>query len=352
MDSCEDNALQGPTDELSMSVVVPAHQAAPFIERCVKGLLDAGFRTSEILVVDDGSRDGTGDIAHALDVGVLRNETPLKPARARNLGVAQTTSDIIVFVDADVVVHPGARARILEAFQSSEDLTALFGSYDDAPKVQNTAARYRNLLHHHVHQSSAGRVESFWTGFGAVRRQAFLAVDGFDATCDMMEDVELGLRLTEGHIELMPDLLCKHLKDWTLFSMFRSDLFDRAIPWTRLIAAGRTRAGQLNLTRNHQFSAASVAFFGLTFLLAVVNVQFLWLSLAALIVFLDVNRRFFGLLYRLGGLRLMVPSIALHGVHYFAALLGYVWVMYVERPFLIERSPSSVASSERETETT
>ena len=44
---------------MRMSVVVPAHQAADLIDRCVAGLLGGGFARSEIVVVDDGSRDET-----------------------------------------------------------------------------------------------------------------------------------------------------------------------------------------------------------------------------------------------------------------------------------------------------
>ena len=59
-------------------------------------------------------------------------------------------------------------------------------------------AAFRNLLHHVVHQRSAGHVRSFWAGLGAVRRTAFDAAGGFDAERypqPSIEDVELGGRL-------------------------------------------------------------------------------------------------------------------------------------------------------------
>lgn len=323
-----------PSSALSVSVVVPAHQAAGEITSCLNGILEAGFRPEEILVVDDGSRDGTGEIASALGVRVIRNEAPLRPAFARNRGVAETSGDVIVFVDADVVIHPGARELIMGLFAREKGLVGLFGSYDDAPAKQTLVSRYRNLLHHHVHQQSAGEAATFWTGFGAVRRDAFIAASGFRREWENIEDVELGLRLTAegGRIILVPDLLCKHLKEWTLAGMFRTDLFGRAIPWTRLIVSGRTGVGNLNLSLSHRLGAAMVPVFALSLFLSFFFPAFLWIAGCAFLVFLASNLRLLALLYRSGGLSLMLASLPLHAVHYFAALLGYLKVRVFERP--------------------
>lgn len=319
---------------LSVTVVVPAHQAAGEISLCLKGILDAGFRREEILVVDDGSRDGTGDKARDLGIRVIRNDTPLRPALARNRGVSETSGDVVVFVDADVVIQPGARDFILDRFAREPGLVALFGSYDDEPARQTRVSRYRNLLHHHVHQRSGGDVTTFWTGFGAVRRDAFAAAGGFRREWENIEDVELGLRLTAGggRIVLVPELQCKHLKEWTLQGMFRTDLLGRAIPWTRLIAAGRTGVGNLNLSLSHRIGAAMVPVFALAILLSFLAPAFLWVAGCAFLVFLCANARFLALLYRSGGVSLVLAAIPFHAVHYVAGLLGYVKVRLLERP--------------------
>jgi glycosyltransferase involved in cell wall biosynthesis len=315
-----------PASPLTVCVVVPAHQAADEIVACLEGIVGAGFDREDILVVDDGSRDGTGEKAAAFGVRVIRNERPLRPALARNRGVAETEGDIIVFVDADVVIHPGAADRITGVFAAEPGLVALFGSYDDAPARQTRVSRYRNLLHHHVHQQSGGDATTFWTGFGAVRRDAFAAAGGFRPEWENIEDVDLG------RIVLLPDLLCKHLKEWTLPGMFRTDLFGRAVPWTRLIASGRTGMGNLNLSLSHRVSAAMVPLFAAGIVLSVLAPAFLWLSAVALAVFLAANARFLALLGRKGGLSLLLAGIPLHAVHYVAGLLGYLKVRLTERP--------------------
>jgi cellulose synthase/poly-beta-1,6-N-acetylglucosamine synthase-like glycosyltransferase len=317
----------------TLCVVVPAHQAAAELPACLEGLVAAGFGLDEILVVDDGSRDGTGDIARRMGMRVVRNEVALRPARARNRGVEETGADIIVFVDADVVIHPGARARFLETFGGDHALVALFGSYDDAPPNHSRVSRYRNLLHHYVHQRSAGKAQTFWTGIGAVRRRDFVAAGGFDSAWENIEDVELGLRLTArgGHILLLPDLLGKHLKKWTLAGMFRTDLWGRAVPWTRLMVLGRTGVGRLNLSLAHRVSAAMVALFTLMLVMSLAVPMFLWFAVVALSVFVAANAGFLSLLYRRGGATLMLSGIAFHAVHYAAALLGYLKVQVLER---------------------
>ncbi len=314
------------TDAPALCVVVPAHQAEGEIGACIDAILAAGFAAGEVTVVDDGSRDATGEIARARGVRVLRNEAPLRPARARNAGVAATGAELIVFVDADVLIAPGARARIISFFADRPDHVALFGSYDAAPRAPRPVSRYRNLLHHWVHQTNDPEAQTFWTGFGAVRRAAYLAAGGLDPRWEDIEDVELGLRMTAagGRIRLDRDLLCKHLKDWTLASMMRTDRLGRAVPWTRLMAAGRMRGGDLNTTLPRQVSAACVAGLAPAILLSLAWPPALWLAAALATGFTLVNLRFLMFLARVGGPLFALRSLGYHALHTLAALAGWI----------------------------
>ena len=75
---------------------------------------------------------------------------------------------MLLFIDADVVVHPDVVARIRQAFEEEPSLAAVFGSYDANPRAPGIVSRYRNLLHHFVHQRGHREAATFWAGLGAV----------------------------------------------------------------------------------------------------------------------------------------------------------------------------------------
>lgn len=129
-------------------------------------------------------------------------------------------------------MHPDVRERTLAIFAEDTGLSAVFGCYDDRPEAVSAVSRVRNLLHRLVHLDSAGEVKSFCTACGAVRRSAFDGIGGFPPNQAMMEDVALGLRLTQGghRIRLDSSLQCTHLKRRTLVGMARTDLLCRAVP--------------------------------------------------------------------------------------------------------------------------
>src|SRR5581483_8555183 len=177
-----------PSVPTTLSAIVPATNAPPTLEACRDAIQAADEAPEELIVVLEGAG----------------------PADARNRGAARATGDVLVFVDADVVVHGDAFARIRRAFEDPS-LVALFGSYDDRPAAPGTVSVFRNLLHHHVHQSGAGPATTFWAGLGAVRRDAFEAVGGFDAErylVPSVEDIDLGTRLVAAgrRIELDPSV--------------------------------------------------------------------------------------------------------------------------------------------------
>jgi GT2 family glycosyltransferase len=228
-----------------MSVVIPAYQSARHLTRCLEALGASTRLPLESLVVDDGSTDGGGSVAERYGAKVLRvPDGPRGPAVARNLGAAHALGDVVLFLDADVAVHPDTVAKVAEVFDAHPDVAAVFGSYDDRPADPSMVSQYRNLLHHYVHQRGRQEASTFWAGCGAVRCDVFRTVGGFDEryTHPSIEDIELGGRLRDGgyRVWLRPEIQVTHLKRWSLGAMIRSDIVDRAIPWTRLILARGT----------------------------------------------------------------------------------------------------------------
>jgi hypothetical protein len=280
-------------------VIVPATDGPPTLRRCVDAIRSSSDSPEEVIVVTEPAGAG--------------------PAAARNAGARRATADVLVFVDADVIVHRDAIARIRAAFDGDPSVDALFGSYDDEPGAPGAVSGFRNLLHHHVHQQGAGRAETFWAGLGAIRRHAFFNVGGFDQARyprASIEDIELGMRLVAAGapIHLDPEIQGTHLKRWTLLGMLRTDFAHRGIPWIGLLLRSRTVPRHLTLGWRHRLSA-------LASLLAVLAVMRRRPALAAgaLLALVGLNRTLYALVLRRLGLGGAVAGIGVHVAHHLAA---------------------------------
>jgi GT2 family glycosyltransferase len=288
----------------------------------------------EIIVVDDASLDSTASIASRYADLVIQLEGGARgPAFARNRGVESAHADLVAFVDADVMLHRDALSRMLAHF-ADPATTAVFGSYDDTPTDTGIVSQYRNLLHHRVHYESAGKVASFWAGCGAIRRNAFTALGGFDERRfhrPEMEDVELGYRLNDSgaNIVLDPEILCTHRKRWTLSSMIISDFSRRAVPWTRLlIERGKLLSPQgPSLGRSQVWSVllAALTLVLLGSLLIARNASVLCATIATIALFVLVNARLFAFFYRDRGLRFAIVAAGLHFIYNVVALSALVY---------------------------
>jgi len=247
-----------PPDRPLLSVIVPVRDGEDFLPRCLAALQASRLARSswELIVVDDGSTDRSAALAVEVADHVIRLPRSLRASVARNRGADRARADILVFVDADVCVHPDALGQLAEFLGRTPDVSAVFGAYDVSPAAPGFVSQYRNLLHHYVHQRDAGRAITFWTGLGAVRREALEAVGGFDESQHMLEDVELGYRLSDGgyRIALRPNIQGTHLKRWTLGRMIVADVRDRGVPWVRLLFRGgpKGRRATLNVRRGEQ----------------------------------------------------------------------------------------------------
>ncbi len=246
----------------SISVVIPAYNAAGYLEQCLRNLSRSTCADFECIVVDDGSTDATAEVARRWGARVISTDGRRGPAHARNLGAQTATGDILFFIDSDVSVYPGTIARVLEDFEQEPGLAAVIGSYDDSPGSDDFLSQYRNLMHCYVHQTGHRQASTFWSGCGAIRRTVFQEHQGFDESYGRpaIEDIELGYRLTAAGCRMLLDrhLLVKHHKRWSLWNVVRTDILDRGIPWTELILRDQKLPNDLNVQLSQRVSVALV----------------------------------------------------------------------------------------------
>ncbi len=246
-------------DSPLISVVVAVRNSPHFLRQCVAHLTSSTYGNMEIIVVDDASTDNTADIAEALQARVIRLENHTGPAGARNLGVKAARGDFVFFVDADVCVHLDTVEKVVDTFIENPDVAAVFGSYDLKPYGGNIISQYKNLYHHFIHQQAGEEASTFWSGCGAMRRSVFLEMGGFDTsyTRPCIEDIELGVRLHQANRRIMlnKSIQVTHLKRWTLWSVIKTDFWDRGVPWTELMLRTGTIPNDLNLKMSQRICA-------------------------------------------------------------------------------------------------
>jgi GT2 family glycosyltransferase len=313
--------------DLRYSIVVPFHRNRRQLERCLAALAPPDA-AGELIVVADGAVDPCGDIAARFGASVVDLPRSGGPAAARNRGAEVARGRLLVFVDADVVACPGAIDGLCRAIEDGAGVDGVFGAYDEAPEAPQFISQYRNLAHSYVHQRSAERATTFWAGLGAVRAEAFQAVGGFDERFrrPCVEDIELGYRLTEAGYRIRLDhrLRGTHLKRWTLRSSIVSDVRDRGIPWTQLLARYARRDNDLNVRVEDRLSVVLAYAFVLLAVCAPLWRPLAAGSLAALAGFLLLNRGYYGYFTRRRGPLFALRIVPFHLLHHLCNGLSYV----------------------------
>ena len=284
---------------------------------------------AEIVVVDDGSTDASAPIAAACGARVLPSGGRLGPGGARNVAAAEAVGDILWFVDADVVVHADAAQALSTAFATS-GAAAVFGSYDDRPPARNFLSQYKNLVHRFYHLRGGGEADTFWAGCGAIRKDVFLACQGFDAESyphPSIEDIELGYRLRQRglRIVLAPQVQGTHLKVWRLGNLLHTDIARRALPWSRLIQARSGLPDALNVAADERFNAALAMLLPIAIALTAASVAPPWLLLAVLVAIGAGNARLFAFFRRARGVAFALAGVAFHQLYYLYSAGIYAW---------------------------
>src|SRR5438128_1333518 len=119
----------------AISVVMPVHDARPYLEESVGSILDQTFRDHELVVLENGSTDGSGELLRVLAerdprIRLVQMGRRLGSARASNLAVAHARAPVVARMDADDVSHPRRLERQLEVFERHADAALVATLYE------------------------------------------------------------------------------------------------------------------------------------------------------------------------------------------------------------------------------
>ncbi len=193
-------------DVLRVSVIIPAYNAAGVLSEALASVLAEATPDVEVVVVDDGSTDGTARLLdrYAPRVRSIRLANG-GPGRARNAGVATTRAPLVAFLDADDRWLPGSLHRRLAALDAEPAAALVYGTvrYVDADGEPMAFDPMAYKARRGMRRSGWVLRSLFWHNFihtstVVVRRAVLEAVGGFDERREVIEDYDLWLRIAAG----------------------------------------------------------------------------------------------------------------------------------------------------------
>ncbi|MYS94966.1 MULTISPECIES: bifunctional polysaccharide deacetylase/glycosyltransferase family 2 protein [Streptomyces] len=223
----------GPTVTRPVSVIVPAYNE----KECIANTLDSLAHSThpiEIIVVDDGSTDGTADIAESLrmpNVRVIRQANAGKPA-ALNNGVRNASHDIVVMMDGDTVFEPDTVRQLVQPFADPQvgavagnakvgNRTTVIGAWQHIEYVMgfNLDRRMYDLLR---------CMPTIPGAIGAFRREAVLAVGGMSEDT-LAEDTDITIALHRAGWRVVYQ---EHARAWTEAPGSLKQLWSQRYRWS------------------------------------------------------------------------------------------------------------------------
>ena len=196
-----------------VSVIIPMYNASGCIESCLSAVSKQTVKDFEVLLIDDCSTDDTVQKAERYPFKIIKTEKRISPARVRNYGAKNASGDILIFVDADVVLKPDSVEGIVGAI-SRPDTDSVFGIYEEATPQAGFFSQFQNLFIIYRYERLPRVTDITCSFFFAIKRSVFEAIGGYNEKMSYYEDIEIGKRLDkEGyHCRFDPNLKVTHLK--------------------------------------------------------------------------------------------------------------------------------------------
>lgn len=314
----------------TVSVIIPVHNRSAELRECLEALKNQTFPPSEVIVVDDGSTDETGDVARESGVTLLRGEEPRSVNYCRNLGAQHARGDILVFFDSDTVPRTAALEKALCHFKDST-IDAVVGVYSVEHRHQNAASQYKNMWIRYSYLHSSRHIDWIFGAASAIRKESFRHAGGFDQTMMMTyggEDLELGKRMARHdlRIRLESEFEVEHLKRHTVRSLLQNDL-QRSDGFVRI--AGQV--GHLTQSLRHGFVNVYPTFIYSVFLSVLIllaaggsllSPDLRWLLLAFSVAYFTINGPFLLYFFRHRGMWQTVQSAGILFLDHLACAVG------------------------------
>jgi glycosyltransferase involved in cell wall biosynthesis len=204
--------MPGPPAERCFSVVIPARNAARTLPETLRSLArQPEFPRLEVVVVEDGSVDGTAEAASCFPWCRVIRQPGSGAAAARNRGLRETRAPVVLFLDADCVAADDWIRRLVSPLEQDPGLGGTVGRF--VSSQPNWVARLTQLELDARHRRMSRHLDTdFVNSATCAFRRSILGSDPFDVRFDKLEDIELSFRLAGQGVRMryVPEATVEH----------------------------------------------------------------------------------------------------------------------------------------------
>lgn len=328
----------------SVSVIVPAYNCAHTIVQCMESILRQDYPDIELIIVDDASTDDT-----LQKVGACRDEYIQSAGKAnrtiqviagsrnrgsgysRNQGACVASSEILIFVDSDIVVPPDGVFRMIQAIVENQDILAVSAIYSENTRDLNFISDYKNMDLAYRCMLCNERVKYTGSWCLGIKKTTFDHAQGFsdDFLGSSVEDIEFGYRLTDNR-DLMfvnKDIRVDHVKRYTLLGILVTDC-KRAVGMVGIIRKSHCRYKVGAHVPKRYFVNLFLPWLIAISLIMSISRTIPWLSFALLCFFVLNNAGFLWFLVIKRNCFFALQSCIIMFLEYLVLPLALVWSLF------------------------
>jgi len=297
----------------SISVIIPNHNGSSTIEMCLNAVFSSSHEDFEVIVVDDGSTDGSVGIIGRFPCKLVRLKKRSGASKARNTGASHAEGRLLFFIDADCIVQKNTLVAAEKSIGKRTD-TIVGGTYTRLPYDDSFFSVFQSVF---INYSETKKDEPDYVATHAmvIEREIFMKSGGFpEDFLPIIEDVEFSHRLRRAGYKLRMDsgILVTHIFSFTLRSSIRNAV-RKSKYWTAYSLVNKDILADSG-TASAELKTAVVSLFliALLFMLYLISLNALLPFLMGVVFILNafVNRKFIFSLYSAKGFFFAVKATA------------------------------------------
>ena len=203
----------------SLSIIIPNYNGERTIGACLEALMAHRDDACEIVVVDDGSYDGSVDVIRRYHVNLIRLPEHAGASAARNAGANGSTGEALFFIDNDCIVTDATIPQVRKNLSLHPPGVVVGGTYTPVPYDTRFFSAFQSAFINYFETKNVSEPDYLATHALVIRAASFKEIGGFtEDFLPILEDVEFSHRLARNGFKLImdPDLQVRHIFHHTL----------------------------------------------------------------------------------------------------------------------------------------